>query len=180
MHLFKELLEMAGEAQTEEENKAVLDYLRDSGWLNSTLRFNDKNVKELQANAIKLLDKVIERAPNSKSMILYRAIPMYALNDKKVGDTFIDKGFVTTSPNKGMVKHPGYVHPDDRMILTIQVPRGVPVLDLSQVVKDSTIAPPEAKKLADWEDNYLLPRNLKFEIVSRDDKKRLATIKVIK
>lgn len=169
---------MAGEAKTEEDNKAVLDYLRDSSWINSTLRFNEKNINKLQTNIVKLLDKVIGRAPKSNAMILYRAVPMYAIEDKKIGDTFIDKGFVTTASKKNSVKHPGYVHQDDRWILTIKVPTGIHILDMSQVVKDSSTAPPAAKDLAKWEDNYLLPRNLKFEIISLNNKKKEATIKV--
>lgn len=149
-----------------EDIEIVLDYLRDSSWFNSTLRGGREGIPLLQSK-VKVLDRVIQSIkPLASSMILYRAVPKSIFEDRKSGDTYVEKGYVSTSTDKVSVNHPGYVHPEDRMVLTIKVPAGIKILNMSELVQTSVHAPDKAKQLAAWEGEFLLPRDLTFKILS--------------
>ena len=160
-----EILETVNAVEPEKES-ALLHYLRDSSWLNSGLRYTDgKNHLEIQSKSVKLLDEFIKNSPLTKSgLVLYRAIPRHVLEDLKEGDKFVDKGFISTSSNKQSVNDPGYVHPEDRVVLTLRIEPGIHALNVSEVIKQSSSAPTKAKELSEWEDEFLLERGLTFEI----------------
>jgi hypothetical protein len=158
------LIELLG--YEKEDIETVLDYLRDSSWYNSYLRGGREGI-QIQRDKVMMLDSIIETIkPITSPMTLYRAVPNHVFEDKKKGDTYIDKGYVSTSSNKASVNHPGYVHRDDRMVLTIKVPSGIKVVNMSELVQTSIHAPDKAKQLAAWEDEFLLPRGLTFKILS--------------
>src|ERR1035437_9948494 len=100
-----------------EDIETVLDYLRDSSWYNSYLRGGKEGIP-IQRSKVMMLDSIIDTIkPITSPMVLYRAVPKHVFEDRKKDDTYVDKGYVSTSSNKNSVNHPGYVHSDDRMVL---------------------------------------------------------------
>lgn len=91
-----------------------------------------ENSYEKHITKVKLLDDAIQKAEPLKSpLTCYRAIPKHVIEDLKVGDIYTDKGYVSLTKDKASANHPGYVHPDDRMILTVKLPAGTKLLDMN-------------------------------------------------
>jgi hypothetical protein len=176
MVTFRQFLESAF---SEDEEKAVLDYIRDSRWFNSTLRSNYSKPHPVQAAAIAVLDGVFAKIkPSTQALTLYRAMPRHVLEDRKIGEVYLEKGYISTVAVRGLTRNPGYVHPEDRVIVTVKVPEGIHVLNVHELVSSFDSAPEAAKRLAAEETESLLPRNLSWSLLSFDGKK--ATIQIHK
>jgi len=164
-----------------DEEQALLHYLKDSFWYNLSLRSRAKQpLSDVQAQRIGVLDKAFLKAPPCGAMTLYRAIGrnVIEMNEWVVGSTFVDKGYVSTSSVKSLVNNPGYVHPEDRVVVTIAVPAGITIIDVYDTVRQMESAPAKAKALAESEKEFLLPRNLEFKITSLSHK--AMSVKVLK
>lgn len=172
-------------ATTDEiEDEALLHYLRDSYFVNSALRSRarEKSGESLnvhQQSKVDAIDRLFAKTdPLKEPLTLYRAIGGYFTEDWEVGMTFVDKGYVSTSSIKNAVHNPGYVHPDERIVLTIEVPSGVRAIEVDEVIQRSETASAKAKALSAIEHEYLLPRNLMFKVLSI--KKKSIKLKVVK
>jgi hypothetical protein len=178
---FKQFLEDSQVRLPSDEHQAVKDHLRDSTWINGSLRnaHRQGDLHPRQKQHIESMDKAIEKAPPLKtSLTVYRAISQGApfLDNLKVGDTFVDRGYVNTSIEKSAVYNPGYVHPTDRLVMTIHIPAGIKVLVTNDVIQHDD--DPRARSLASEEKEHILGRGHTFKI-KRMSKKAM-TVDVVK
>lgn len=165
---------------TDAELRAIDTQLRDSHWSNVQLRGPHQLGPEVTSHT-KELDSALVKTPPLHKMVVYRAIPNSALTDGPIssrasdglnpGSVFQDKGYVSTSKNRKVVNHPGYVHPDDRLVLHITIPSGTHALDIHEIVQNS--ANPKAIELASWEEELLLPRGQIYQIEKFDKKSKM-------
>ena len=161
----------------------VQDYLRDSYATNSNLRHEENLETPYQKAKIEHLDAAInESKPLPSGTKLYRSVPgNYSAYEKlKAGDTFTEKGYASTTVSKRGAMNPGYVHPNDRLLLTIKGAGGTKALDMKSSISKYAEADPRAKSLASGEKEFLLPRGSKFKIVSIDRENGEAEVELLK
>jgi hypothetical protein len=155
---------------TEHEKKAIDQQLRDPGFVNETLR-GEHELTSVQQSHVTALDSAIAKSEALKEdKAVYRATSINSLNGEgyastqptdgiKVGSTFTDKRYVSTTTDKASANNPGYTHPDDRMILNINVPAGTKVFEPGKAGLTG-----KAFELAGWEKEVLLARGSTFRI----------------
>ena len=138
--------------------------------MNAKLRNRSTLTKEQQAQ-VDALDAAIRKTPAlAEDTVVYRAVPKHILTeghrsgrvqgDVEVGAEFTDLGYVSTSTERASVNDPGYVHPNDRMVMHIRVPKGTKALAPSAFTKGNE----KANALATWENERLLGRGQRFRI----------------
>lgn len=159
-----------------DETEAVRDYIN-SGYLfiNGFLRKRDlmgeadlKIQSEKQGKKIELLDSVFAKVPPSeKETIVYRGLSgviAEQLKNSPVGSTFVDKGFVSTTRMFEIAENFTTIsnQNDKKAVLSITVPAGTKSLGVSRFFRGDTRAAVELETI--------LPRGLKFEITSIEEK----------
>lgn len=127
----------------------------------------NKNVDEIK-KIVESVDKVFEHSKIPETVTVYRGVP------KKIADKIIhsdrifeDEGFVSTSYLKEKAELFGGSH-----ILEIEVPAGSKAIDMKTAL-------PHAR-WEDWEEELLLPRNSRFEIVKIDEENKVIKLKLLK
>lgn len=127
----------------------------------------NKNVDEIK-KIVESVDKVFKHSKIPETVTVYRGVP------KKIADKIIhsdrifeDEGFVSTSYLKEKAELFGGSH-----ILEIEVPAGSKAIDMKTAL-------PHAR-WEDWEEELLLPRNSRFEIVKIDEENKVIKLKLLK
>jgi len=154
------------EQPTVEEARAIDIYLRDSHFINLSLRNPfSKGLSQEQQKVVDVMDKLISQGDVSKEeLFVYRAIPKENIPE---GETFIDPGFVSATFSKAASQDPGFVHPADRVTLNIKVPAGTKYLRMEEAAK--AIGNEKAEELARQEKEVIFGRNTKFRILGRSE-----------
>jgi len=147
-------------------------YLRTREWLED----NESGLKQSDVqDYTEALDYVISRTEAPRDMLLYRGVTgADEIYNLEVGDTYKDKGFVstTTQPNQlwSFMSTALGGRYDSRpvqkgVVLQINVPKGSNVLSVNRYFKgvSDRYGPSEGIR---EEDEYILPRNLKFRVDS--------------
>ena len=147
-------------------------YLRTREWLED----NESGLKQSDVqDYTEALDYLISRTEAPRDMLLYRGVTgADKIYNLEVGDTYKDKGFVstTTQPNQlwSFMSTALGGRFDSRpvqkgVVLQISVPKGSNVLSVNRYFKgvSDRYGPSEGIR---EEDEYLLPRNLKFRVDS--------------
>lgn len=112
---------------------------------------NDEIIAKTQ-----LLDSAMSKLKLPENQALYR-ITNHVPKNLKVGDTFTDPGYGSTSAISNLFK-PG----PDAVTLKIKAPKGLPVINMSMYSLDYS-------NNIDSQAEILLPRNIKYKIVSIKD-----------
>lgn len=129
---------------TQEGYDVVNNQLRHGDYSLSSYKrgWDAESVAELQRN----LDKSFDSSPTTpKNMIAYRGVAAEAFSGLKPGDSFIDKGYVSTTLDKGEMR--------GGMKVEIRIPKGTKGI---YIEKASYIGS---------EKEFLLNRGLKFKII---------------
>jgi hypothetical protein len=124
--------------------------------INGALR-RDSPLKAEDQKVVDALDRVIQANPSQTDAVLYRAIAREAdqppLPEMKPGDTFSDKGFVSTSTNWTTGSDFQQSGKAEHRMLQIKVPKGTPALAVGKHIKDGPT-----------ENEVILPRGSKFKV----------------
>lgn len=125
----------------------------------------DKDIAEI-VKIIKGVDKVFENSRIPESTTVYRGVSEdIAQRVVDSGEAFKDKGFISTSYYKNRAKLFGGSH-----ILEIEVPKESKAIDMK------TALPHAGWK--DWEDELLIPRDSKFEVISYDQQNKIVKLRL--
>ena len=139
----------------------INDFLR-------TGRSGENNLGEEVFDYIDALDSIISQTKTPREMALYRGVGGDGYSTfaaMKVGDTYIDKGYVSTTPNPEQsweflpANDGGY----KGTVLEITVPKGNPVLSVKKYFNGVSPRYAPAQSILD-ENEHILPRGLKFKV----------------
>lgn len=134
-------------AQTSQERESTVKYT--GGYydhVNSALRgINGAALTPADKRHVKNIDSALEKAPAKEDMMVFRGVGKGPWDDLEPGDSFIDKGYASTSVSRERAF-------GGSTIFTIHVPKGMPA------------APVTGHH--DHEKEILLPRNNEYEVVS--------------
>jgi hypothetical protein len=163
-------------AQDSEGRYADVEYYTSSGYsdINNYLRTKAEpemgSVSETKG-IIEALDEEIAQTSAPRDMVLFRGVTgTEKFENLKVGQTYVDKGYVSTTTNLGAVSdfmsgssggRSGAIQKG--FVLEVSVPKGGKVLSVQNYFKDVSdrYGPPEGV-LAEAE--HLLPRGLTFRV----------------
>jgi SPP1 gp7 family putative phage head morphogenesis protein len=163
---------------SETEIDAVDTYLRDSGFVNVALRGYSRyeGLSPEQKKVVDTMDQLIQRGPTTtEEMTVYRAIQRESFSEE---ESYIDRGFVSTSLERSIVESPGFVHPEDRVILDITIPKGTHYLRMEEVA--AAIGNTKAEDLAASEKELVFGRNHEFNILEVSSNGRKAKVSMLK
>lgn len=114
------------------------------------------------------VDTIFDHSIMSETTTVYRGIgerTTHRILSSENG-IFEDKGFISTSYYKNRAKLFGGSH-----ILEIEVPKGSKAIDMKTAL-------PHAE-WKDWEDELLLPRNSRFEVVNYDEQNKIVKLRLV-
>lgn len=166
----------------EEINANGIEYYTNTGYrdINKSLRgqkkLEDKLDRDLAEESINALDSEISKNKAPKDMVLFRGVSgndaSETFDKLKKGDVYIDKGFVSTTPDIKMVdefmssaKGGPY---DSRevvkgYVLQVHVPKGENVFSVQQYFKNSGR---DTDGMFERENEHILPRGSSFKVNS--------------
>jgi hypothetical protein len=172
----------AGYLASEAQVNSIADYMSGSGMYSTVNTYLREGAwgrytpvrEQVQAQqVINHLDEVITQAPKlAKDTLTYRGIwgqkETAFFTGLKPGDTFTDSAFVSTSLNEQIAKNfARYDKANGGVILEIVNPKGTTgVFPIAQRV---TVT--EKQVAVNSENEWLLPRNTKFEVISVDGRR---------
>lgn len=135
-----------------------------NGQLRGKEKFKGDKKKEVD-DLIKNLEAGIQKSKALDDILVYRGGNTNIIGDMKAGDTFTDKAFLSTSINKGASE--AFIERGGNHF-TIEVPKGYPISPMMLPNRD----------LIDMEEELLLPRDVKMNIISIEERKGIKYIKV--
>lgn len=114
------------------------------------------------------VDTIFDHSIMPETTTVYRGIGERTTNRilSSENGIFEDEGFVSTSYDKNRAKLFGGSH-----ILEIEVPKGSKAIDMKTAL-------PHAD-WEDWEDELLLPRNSKFEVINYDEQNKIVKLRLV-
>jgi len=168
--LFSQRLKGFTELAYPEFSGAISNYESRLGYdMNEALR--DPQISEDgYKSTIDLLDKAIETAPPlSEEVVVYRGVKGNGLDffdRKKVGDTWEDKGYTSTTIDAGVAQQFGGVQPYyDGLVFRMKLPAGT-----KGIFPAGYHEPLYGYKADTSEAEFLMPRGSKFKIVAQRGK----------
>lgn len=144
---------------TQGETKALRDYSGESyKSINKGLR-QDAPLSSHDRTTVEHLDSAIQKAgPVSETISVFRSMPAHVLADVRVGDTYKDKAFVSTTMTQAVAQREWNTSSyGQHAIVSIEVPKGSAGAPLMKHSKNSD------------EHEFLLPRNSKLEITKKQN-----------
>jgi ADP-ribosyltransferase exoenzyme len=147
---------------TQNGYEEINTYLRDREGFANAMGQEDKNF--IQSHTVAIDNAFKDAPPTTAPMTVYRGVfaGQFAdtLKTLQPGDTFTDKGFVSTSQNLVTAVDRSTSSWGDGAKLTIEVPTGSRVLDVNKALGDEVQFPKE--------EEILLNRNSTFEVTKVD------------
>lgn len=144
---------------TQGETKALRDYSGESyKSINKGLR-QDAPLSSHDRTTVEHLDSAIQKAgPTSETINVFRSMPAHVFTDVRVGDTYRDKAFMSTTMTQAVAQREWASSSfGQHALVSIEVPKG------------SSGAPLMKHSKASDEHEFLLPRNSKLEITKKQD-----------
>lgn len=139
------------------EQKAYDDYKCSSFNINSQLRITDQLSKI--SFSVELFDALIAKYETIVDLELYRVLPLRYVNVYKVGDVYRDKGYLSTTVDKGvLLKYWPDRQENEVAVFRVFCPSGIHMLNMELNEQGSGL-----------DDEYLLGRDSKFEITERSE-----------
>jgi uncharacterized protein len=144
---------------TEKNIEAIKSYVADSHELNGALRYNKGVMSKMSSTyggRAKVLDEMMRSARDySLPIEVTRGIPLHVVSELKVGDTFIDHGFSSTSFAKSKSNEFG-----SGAHLEVRLPKGFKFLSVPSFAKAAGVS----SALAMSEAEAILPRGTAFKL----------------
>jgi len=135
----------------DDQEKSVFDEYKASSFkLNNDIRNGNISM------SVQILDSLISKYENVHDIVLYRAMPLYCIDEKQVGNIYQDITYLSCSLEKYSIFK--FCTEKEMAVLQIYCPASTHMINMD-------VNP----QFADDETEYLLTRNLPLEVNNRSD-----------